>query len=344
MYRFFLLCALLLSVDLTSEVNAQTRTRDKVRKSVREVRDVRKSQALTDEAFALYKSGKIALAAIKVEQALRLDERNDRALALSAQLAFKDGSLVIARTNASRAILINNRNPLAHLVWGRMLIADGKTLAGFDHIRKAATFLPDGADKEEARITMMRIKEQHPEWFARREPVDPGEPASSPAQMAPVADEGETLPLAKPRMAVFSFENIGMIDSTMKWGETISEMLTTSLITGNRFKVIERAQLDKILQEQALGQSGALDSETAVVVGKIMGLDAVVVGSVSNLASVYEADARILNVESGEALTAANARAGSANQLRIVAETLAASLSMHAHHIPVRPVPTDSAK
>lgn len=339
-----LFCSLVIILCSMNEGCAQNRPRDKVRDAVHDRRESRQSQILTDEAIALYKQGKNGQAAAKVEQAIRLDDRNDRALTLSAELAFRAGRPVIAKTQASRALLINNKNPRAHFVLGRVLIAEGKTLAGFDHIRKAANWLPVGTEKEEARVAMLRFKEQHPDWFKRREPIDPGQPAGSPARMIPLADEGESLPTVKPRMAVFTFENVGIVDSTMKWGETISEMLTTSLINSNRFKVIERSQLDKVLQEQALGQTGALDSETAVVVGKIMGLDAVVVGSVSKLTSVYEADARILNVESGEALAAASASAQSANQLRSVAETLAGSFAQHAHQIPIRSVSADSVK
>jgi len=324
--------------------DAQTRPREKYRNAMRDANDGRQSQALTNEAFALYKKGNTTLAAVKLEHALRLDQRNDRALALSAWLAFKAGRHVIAKSQATRALLINNKNALAHLALGRVLIADGKPLAGFDHIRKAADNLPEGPEREEARMALVNLKEQHTDWFARREPGNPGQPAPSPAQMSTVMDEGEVQPAVKPRMAVFSFENVGMADSTMKWGETMAEMLATSLITSKRFTVIERTQLDKILQEQALGQTGALDSETAVVVGKIMGLDAVVVGSVSMLASVYEADARVLNVESGEAITAANARAESANQLRAVAESLAGILAQHASLIPVHHPPADSTK
>ncbi len=339
-----LFCSLVIILCSMNDGCAQNRPRDKVREAVRERRESRQSQILTDEAIALYKQGKNGQAAAKAEQAIRLDDRNDRAFVLSAEIAFKTGRPAIAKTQASRALSINNKNPRAHFVLGRVLIAEGKTLAGFDHIRKAANGLPDGPEKEDARVAMARFKEQHPEWFSARQPADPGSPAGSPARMIPLADEGESLPAIKPRMAVFIFENVGIVDSTMKWGETISEMLTTSLINSNRFKVIERSQLDKVLQEQALGQTGALDTETAVVVGKIMGLDAVVVGSVSKLVSQYEADARILNVESGEALTAASASAQSANQLRLVAETLAGNFAQQAHQIPVRPAPADSVK
>jgi hypothetical protein len=59
---------------------------------------------------------------------------------------------------------------------------------------------------------------------------------------------------------------------------------------------------------------------------------------------MYEADARILNVESGEAITAANASARSTDQLRTVAETLAGSFAQHAHQVPARSVTADSTK
>ena len=313
-----------------------------LRPHVRETNDPQQSQALTNDALRLYKEGKIALAAEKLRQAIRLDERNDRALALSAEIALQQGRLEIARLQAERAVGINSRNARAHFVYGQILIAAGKYLAGFDHIHKAAGLLPQGTDRDEAHAALARLKSQHPEWFRQRTTTTPARVVAPAPADRPLGAEAQLA--NKPRVAVFTFENVGMVDSTMKWGETISEMLTTALINTNRFKVIERAQLSKVLQEQALGQSGALDAETAVVVGKIMGLDAVVVGSLSQLASVYEADARILNVESGEAVTAANGRAGSVDQLRTIAESLAGSLATRVHEIPIRAVATDSAR
>jgi hypothetical protein len=104
----------------------------------------------------------------------------------------------------------------------------------------------------------------------------------------------------------------------------------------------ERQQLEKVLEEQALGQSGAQDSETAVVVGKLMNLDAIVVGSVSALTNTVEADARILNVETGEAIAATHSRAASADELRQIAEALAKDISQRATAVPVR-APADTA-
>jgi curli biogenesis system outer membrane secretion channel CsgG len=108
------------------------------------------------------------------------------------------------------------------------------------------------------------------------------------------------------------------------------------LINSGSYRIIERNQLHKVLEEQALGQSGVLDSETAVVVGKIMGIDAVVVGSISALNSALESDARILNVETGEAIAATHARGASADDLRQMAEALAEEISTRATAIPAR--------
>lgn len=318
------------------------------RPAVREMHDPGQSQALTDEALRLYREGKLTQATEKVRLAIRLDERNDRALALSAEIALKQGRHELATAHVERSLAINGRNARAHFVYGQILLAQGRYLAGFDHMQKAAGLLPDGTQKDEARTVLGRLKEQHPEWFAPRTtslPARTVEPPVRPAQPPPAGQAQSVGPgTDRPRVAVFTFENVGVVDTTHKWGETISEMLTTALINTNRFTVVERAQLGKVLQEQALGQSGAVESQTAVVVGQIMGLDAVVVGSLSQLASVYEADARILDVESGEAVAAANGTANSVDQLRAIASRLADQLAGSAAAIPTRAVPPDSAR
>jgi len=338
----FISC-LLMFVGSAAESNAQTKPRDRIRDNIRERREARQAQVLTDEALALYKQGKMALATEKVEQALLLDNHNDRALILSAEIAYRQGRHEGAIVQAEKALRINYRSPRAHFIMGMSLVAKGKPLAGFDHLRKSANLLPPGADLEEARTVLARLKTQHPALFARAVSTPASTDVAAPASIASAVGS-EVVSAAKPRLAVFTFENAGAVDSTMKWGEAISEMLTTALINCHRFKVIERAQLDKVLQEQALAQSGALDSETAVVVGKIMGLDGVVVGSLSQLASVYEADARLLNVETGEAIAAASGRAASADQLRNIAERVAGSFATHAHEVPARAAPADSTR
>jgi curli biogenesis system outer membrane secretion channel CsgG len=66
-------------------------------------------------------------------------------------------------------------------------------------------------------------------------------------------------------------------------GTGIADMLATALVKSGKFIVIERQDLDKVLDEQRLGASGVITAETAPAMGKVLGVDMVVVGSVSEL-------------------------------------------------------------
>lgn len=115
-----------------------------------------------------------------------------------------------------------------------------------------------------------------------------------------------------------------------KLGQSLTEMLITALIQTGRFTVIERVQLDKIISEQALGQTGLIDTETAIEIGKLSGLAGIVVGSLTQLKSALEADARLINGVSGEALAAANSRVSNLDDTRQLAVDLANQLAAKA--------------
>ncbi len=60
----------------------------------------------------------------------------------------------------------------------------------------------------------------------------------------------------------------------------IVEGLTTKLFESKIFNVIDRQNLNKILEEQKLGQSGIIDEQTAVELGNIMGSSVMVFGRI----------------------------------------------------------------
>ena len=65
-------------------------------------------------------------------------------------------------------------------------------------------------------------------------------------------------------------------------GTSASDILTTELFKTGAFIMVERAQLKQILGEQALGQSGVVSNpNTAAQAGKVLGLNALVTGSIS---------------------------------------------------------------
>jgi len=106
------------------------------------------------------------------------------------------------------------------------------------------------------------------------------------------AAQGQPPPAAMPQPAAPTSKGpklrVGVVDFVNKssygagrLGTSASDILTTELFKTGAFIVVERAQLKQILGEQALGQSGAVNSETAAEIGKVLGLNALVTGSIS---------------------------------------------------------------
>jgi curli biogenesis system outer membrane secretion channel CsgG len=61
----------------------------------------------------------------------------------------------------------------------------------------------------------------------------------------------------------------------------LTEMLTTALVKTGRFVVVERAAVEKIINEQNLGASGQVNPETAAAKGKIIGAQSLVTGEIT---------------------------------------------------------------
>lgn len=88
----------------------------------------------------------------------------------------------------------------------------------------------------------------------------------------------------------------------------IRERLTTYFTQNKNLTLVERALLDKVLQEQKLQASGAVSPDTAKEIGKLLGAGAVVSGTIHELVNdTVELNARIIEVETGKILYAGQA-------------------------------------
>jgi TolB-like protein len=106
-------------------------------------------------------------------------------------------------------------------------------------------------------------------------------------------------------IAVLPFESKGLGNDL--GSIDLLDKLITGFVNINRFKVIERALLEKILEEQKLGMSGIVDASTAAEIGKGIGVDAVVVGSVTRGTGALSIDARLIDTETAQIVTAKDA-------------------------------------
>ena len=85
-------------------------------------------------------------------------------------------------------------------------------------------------------------------------------------------------------------------------GFAISELLTHHFVSSAQFSVVERSNLNSVLEEQSLQLTGAIDSASAVKVGKLVGAELLVLGSVDRLGGKYQVNARIVDTASGYSL------------------------------------------
>lgn len=127
----------------------------------------------------------------------------------------------------------------------------------------------------------------------------------------------------KPKVAIFPFTNTNKEAKDADYGQAISGMLTTEIINGREFQVVERAQMDKIMSELSFQISGAVDVETARRIGQVFGVDILVFGSVAKFGYLIETDMRLVDTESGQALAAENANSRNESEIRPMVINLA---------------------
>ncbi len=136
-------------------------------------------------------------------------------------------------------------------------------------------------------------------------PVVTVEKKSGPVR--PKARENKKLKLVGERLglAILPFENKG---ASRDLGDIVLDKMITALVNKERFKILERAQLEKILEEQQLGQTGIIDVSTAARIGKGIGVDAMILGSVAVAQNgSVSIDARVIDTESAKIIVAQDA-------------------------------------
>lgn len=90
-------------------------------------------------------------------------------------------------------------------------------------------------------------------------------------------------------------------------GSVVSERLTTRIVKLKKFLVIERSLLETVLKEQNLQTSGLVDAETAKQLGKILGVDAVINGTLLDVEDgMVEVNARLIKTDTAEMMTSAS--------------------------------------
>jgi TolB-like protein len=98
-------------------------------------------------------------------------------------------------------------------------------------------------------------------------------------------------------------------------GKYVQEDITTALVNSGQFNVVERLKLKSVLDELKLSQLGLTDPAGAKKVGKLLGADVILTGTLAATGDEWNVNLRLINTESG-LITSAFNRKGRLHELK----------------------------
>lgn len=119
---------------------------------------------------------------------------------------------------------------------------------------------------------------------------------------------------AMPRVAVMPFVNKVPVKTDLSEKADLDialEAATFAVRNTNKFELCERAELSRVLDEMSLGKNPLFDSSTCAKIGKLLGAQYIVLGSVSGISRLNNSDkinvsvyARMIEVETARVMLA----------------------------------------
>jgi len=119
---------------------------------------------------------------------------------------------------------------------------------------------------------------------------------------APAADAQDT----RPGIAVLPFENGGSYGQDKENFDAlergIAGMLISELSRNPAARLVDRENVQRLLDEQNLGADGRVDAATAAKIGKLVGARYMIMGGFVDLYGRFRVDARIVDTETSEVI------------------------------------------
>ncbi len=113
---------------------------------------------------------------------------------------------------------------------------------------------------------------------------------------------------SKPVVSVLYFENRGGGPEVDVLRKGFAEMIITDLVAWDGVTVVERGRLEDVLKEQKLQSTKAFDKSTAVKVGKLVGAQYAITGTLVVSGGQLRVDANVTSVDKGDVVASATAK------------------------------------
>jgi curli biogenesis system outer membrane secretion channel CsgG len=92
----------------------------------------------------------------------------------------------------------------------------------------------------------------------------------------------------KKRVAILSFDDAAVessaaraLGTTQDVGGLLADVLVKELLKGATYSIVERRAIDQVLKEQNFSNTNRADPKTAAAIGRVLGVEAIIVGSVT---------------------------------------------------------------
>lgn len=118
------------------------------------------------------------------------------------------------------------------------------------------------------------------------------------------------------RLAIIPFTDLA--HNPNNFGAFVAEGLTTRMCRRKNWEIIERSQIDRVFEELEFSVSDVVDETSAQEVGKFLGVEALLTGTVADMGNRVGINSRMIEVETGRVLVASSteiARDDSVNTL-----------------------------
>ena len=104
----------------------------------------------------------------------------------------------------------------------------------------------------------------------------------------------------KPNVAILMLEVAGGVPAS--YAPALTDRLRQEIYDCGVFRLMERGEMDEILQEIGFQQSGCTSNECLIQAGRILGVQNMIAGSVSRMGEMYTISLRLIDVETAEIL------------------------------------------
>ncbi|MFC2061318.1 PorV/PorQ family protein [Elusimicrobiota bacterium] len=151
-------------------------------------------------------------------------------------------------------------------------------------------------------------------------------PEKKPKKMKKRKKRGSLAPEDRRNIAIAELtpKNVSAMEASI-----VSDFIRTELVLTEVFNVVDRSNMEKILEEQAFQMTGCTNQECAVKMGKMLNVQWMVVGTFSKLMEKYYINVNLIDVENGRIIGAEAVECPTAGELQIISKSIAEKLSSY---------------